>query len=69
VVDQAQMLGARRSVRLWAARLGGGLCASAGSSGPDVDLADGGCVVRGEHGPRAAQISDRSGYFPGAMQR
>jgi len=34
-----------RSVRLWAARLGGGLYALAGSSGLGVDLRDGGCVV------------------------
>jgi hypothetical protein len=43
-----------RSVWLWAARLRGGLCASAGSSGLDVGLRDGGCVVRGERGLRAA---------------
>jgi hypothetical protein len=34
----------------------------------DVDLRDGGCVVRGEHGLWAGQTSYSSGYFPGAMQ-
>jgi hypothetical protein len=38
-------------------RLGGDLCASAGSSGLHVDLRDGGCVVRG--GARPAGDTDQ----------